>query len=346
MAETLKPLRGGSPAGPILEVENLSLSIQTQHGVASILDGVNFSVASGEVVGLVGESGCGKSTVVKTILGILPGAARVDTGRIVFEGRDLLALSERELTGEIRGRRIGFIPQDPALALNPNFTVGEQMLEIWRWHGPERGRSRAEGEARAIELMRRVQLPDPAQLLRRYPHQFSGGQRQRLLIAAALLCNPALIVAVEPTTALDVTTQQQILMLLADLCRGLDLSVLFVTHDFGVISQICDRVTVMYAGQTVEHGDKGPILRDPKHPYTRALINCHPDRMTDLSGIPGMVPSPLSPPRGCRFAPRCSQRQMACDDRRPRMVEVGHGRAVNCIHFDGVRGDVVREVAA
>lgn len=318
---------------PLLAIENLSLSIKTPHGVASILDACHLSIAAGEVVGLVGESGCGKSTVVKTILGVLPESASVNGGRILFDGQDLLGLDERTMSRTIRGSSIGFIPQDPALALNPNFKVGEQLLEIWRWHGPEGKRSRDSGRRRLIDLLRRVQLPDPESALARYPHQFSGGQRQRLLIAAALLCKPRLVVADEPTTALDVTTQQQILVLLNEVCRDLGVSVLLVTHDFGVVSQLCDRVTVMYAGQTVEQGSKRDILREPLHPYTVALMNCHPDRMTSNAGIPGTVPSPLAAPPGCRFLPRCPRGVTACSERPPQLAPVGE-RRVNCIHFD------------
>ena len=321
-----------TPATPVLSIRDLSVSIRTSGGPASILDGCSLSVGRSEVVGLVGESGCGKSTVVKTILGVLPASASVTGGSIEFEGADLLALDERALSRTIRGRRIGFIPQDPALALNPNFTVGEQLLEIWRWHAPEGARDRRAGERRAIELLNRVQIPDAGSMLKRYPHQFSGGQRQRLLIAAALLCGPKLIVADEPTTALDVTTQQQILVLLSELSRDMQVSVLFVTHDFGVVSQLCHRVVVMYAGQTVEQGPKTGLLRDPRHPYTVALMNCHPDRMRELTGIPGMVPSPLDPPPGCRFLPRCSRGLPACAARRPRLV--GDDHRVSCIHFD------------
>jgi oligopeptide/dipeptide ABC transporter ATP-binding protein len=319
-------------ARPVLRIQDLAVAIRTSRGTASILDGCSLSIGAGEVVGLVGESGCGKSTVVKTILGVLPASAEVTGGSVEFEGEDLLKLDERTLSRRIRGRRIGFIPQDPALALNPNFTVGEQLLEIWRWHAPNGRRDRKAGQLRAIELLRRVQIPDPAAMLKRYPHQFSGGQRQRLLIAAALLCEPRLVIADEATTALDVTTQQQILVLLSELRRDFGISVLFVTHDFGVVSQLCDKVTVMYAGQTVEQGPKAQLLGAPRHPYTVALMDCHPDRMRELSGIPGVVPSPLEPPSGCRFQPRCPRGVAACAGRRPHLV--GDVHQVSCIHFD------------
>ncbi len=318
-----------------MEVQDLSLSIRTPEGEAHILDRVSLSLRRGAVLGLVGESGCGKSTLVKAVLGVLPRNARATSGRILFEGRDLLTLSERVLAKEVRGQRMGFIPQDPALALNPMFTVGKQLAEIWRWHAPEgEERGRATARARILELFRRVRLPDPEPSLDRYPHQFSGGQRQRVLIAAALLCRPALLVADEPTTALDVTTQQQILELLAELTRELGLSVLFVTHDFGVVSALCDDVAVMYAGQMVETGTKRQVLAAPCHPYTAALLACHPDRMATLAGIPGAVPSPLTPPSGCRFHPRCTLAEAACRSRHAGLSPQPDRRGLGCIRFD------------
>lgn len=321
-------------AQTLLELSDLSLAIDTARGRAAILDRCRLRIRTGEIMGLVGESGCGKSTVVKAILGVLPSGARVVSGSIRFDGRELVGLGEAVLAREVRGRHIGFIPQDPALAFNPNFTVGEQLLEIWRWHGsPGAGRATlAAGRSRLIELLRRVQLADPEAMLGRYPHQFSGGQRQRLLIAAALLCGPRLIVADEPTTALDVTTQQQILGLLSGLARDLGVAVLFVTHDFGVVSQLCDRVTVMYAGQTVEQGPKRALLREPRHPYTVALLDCHPDRMRTLGGIAGSVPGLVDPPPGCRFRPRCAYGQDACSRRVPALG--GGDHAVDCLRFD------------
>jgi len=320
---------------PMLRVEDLSVAIATDSGVARILDGVGLEVPPGEIVGLVGESGCGKSTLVKTLLGALPRGGRVTRGRILFEGRDLLTMDEAALAHEIRGRRVGFIPQDPALALNPLFTVGTQLLEIWRWHAPHgEDASAAGGRRRIVDLFGRVGLPDPAAALDRYPHQFSGGQRQRVLIAAALLCRPSLLVADEPTTALDVTTQQQILALLGSLVEEFGLSVLFVTHDFGVVSALCDRVCVMYAGQMVEQGRKADLLGAPLHPYTRALLACHPDRMERLAGIPGAVPSPLDPPSGCRFHPRCTEAEPRCAARTVGLVQVAGGRGVGCIRAE------------
>jgi oligopeptide/dipeptide ABC transporter ATP-binding protein len=311
---------------PLLSIEDVSLSIRTPEGEARVLDRVSLDLPLGALLGLVGESGCGKSTLVKTVLRVLPPSARATSGRILLMVR------------EVRGRRLGFIPQDPALALNPMFTVGTQLLEIWRWHAPEgEDRGRAAGRTRILSLFRRMQIPDAEAALDRYPHQFSGGQRQRVLIAAALLCRPALLVADEPTTALDVTTQQQILSLLGELAAEYGLSVLFVTHDFGVVSALCTHVAVMYAGQMVEAGTKAEVLEAPRHPYTAALLACHPDRMAELAGISGAVPSPLAPPAGCRFHPRCEFAEAACQARPAGLAWQADGRGVGCIRFEPAR---------
>src|SRR3954469_21447048 len=296
-------------AAPLLEVKNLRLSVKTDEGTAQILDRVELTLPRGRILGVVGESGCGKSTLVRAILGILPKGATVESGAILFEGEDLLALSERELVRRVRGSRIGFIPQDPYLALNPVFRIGTQLLAAMRWHAPRPVR---EHKARLVEMLRRVQIPESEAVLERYPHQFSGGQRQRLMIAGALACAPRLVIADEPTTALDVTTQLQILKLLKSLATEFDVAMLFVSHDFGVVAQLCDEITVMYAGQSVESGPTAAVLAAPKHPYTQALLACHPDRAKALVGIPGSVPSPLNPPPGCRFAPRCPQAIAYC----------------------------------
>jgi oligopeptide/dipeptide ABC transporter ATP-binding protein len=316
---------------PLLRIADLRLSIPTNQGQARILDHISLSVAKGEIVGIVGESGCGKSTLVRAVLGILPRSLIIEKGEVLFEGEDLLRFSEQDLADGIRGKRIGFVPQDPYLALNPVFTVGQQILEIMRWHAKG---SRKEHRARLLSLLRRVQLPDPEGALQRYPHQFSGGQRQRLLIAGALSCAPALIVADEPTTALDVTTQGQILLLLRELVGEFDVSILLVTHDLGVVAQACDRICVIYAGQSVEIGETASVLTQPAHPYTRALLACHPERSTSFVGIAGAVPSPLSAPTGCRFSPRCTDAVPACAIRPARLVQGRTGRSVDCIQFE------------
>jgi oligopeptide/dipeptide ABC transporter ATP-binding protein len=330
---------------PVLEVRDLAVSIRGREGTAQILDHVNLTVPSGRIVGVVGESGCGKSTLVRAILGILPRGGRADSGTIRFEGQDLLTLSEHQLSRDIRGKAIGFIPQDPFLALNPVFRVGTQLLEILAWHETEDApppglarrlsrSARRRHRARLVELLRAAQIPDPEQALERYPHQFSGGQRQRLLIAGALACRPRLVIADEPTTALDVTTQQQILGLLKELAEQFSVAMVFVTHDFGVVAELCDEVTVMYAGQSVETGRTVEILERPRHPYTQALIGCHPDRSDDLSGIPGSVPSPLAQPAGCRFHPRCAFARPLCATARPPAIALGADHEVSCVLFD------------
>ncbi len=318
-------------AVPALAVSGLRVAIRGDEGMARILDHIAFSIAPGRILGVVGESGCGKSTLIRTILGILPPAAEIAAGSILFEGEDLRAFSEAELNRTVRGSRIGFVPQDPYLALNPLFTIGAQLLEVMRWHAPGERRTH---RARLVELLRRVQLPDPEAALARYPHQFSGGQRQRLLIAAALACSPRLVIADEPTTALDVTTQQQILRLLRELVDELGIAMLFVTHDLGVVAELCDEVSVIYAGQTVESGPTAVLLDRPLHPYTRALLACHPDRSEGFTGIPGAVPSPLRAPPGCRFAPRCAEARPSCTGRSPAPQWPEPGRSVDCILYE------------
>ncbi len=322
---------------PVLSVRGLKVSIHTDDGLASILDDVGLELERGRILGVVGESGCGKSTLIRAVMGILPKGASVDGGEIWFEGENLLAFSEAELNTGVRSSRIGFIPQDPLLALNPVFKVGTQLLEVMRWHAPDDGSRgnarRARHVARLVSLLRRMQVPDPEQALESYPHQFSGGQRQRLLIAAALACAPGLVIADEPTTALDVTTQHQILLLLRELVAEFGISLLFVTHDFGVVAELCDDLCVIYAGQTVETGTVRSILDAPAHPYTRALLACHPDRATSFLGIPGTVPSPFARPSGCLFAPRCLDVRPLCLSARPPQGRSSSGAEVRCVQY-------------
>ena len=315
---------------PALDVRGLKVSIRTDEGLALVLDDVGLTLESGRIVGVVGESGCGKSTLIRAVMGILPRGASVDAGEIWFERENLLAFSEKELNERVRSSRIGFIPQDPLLALNPVFKVGTQLLEVMRWHAAG---GRRDHVARLVMLLKRMQVPDPETALERYPHQFSGGQRQRLLIAAALACAPGLVIADEPTTALDVTTQHQILLLLRELVGEFGISLLFVTHDFGVVAELCDDLCVIYAGQTVEQGSVQSILAAPAHPYTKALLACHPDRATSFVGIPGLVPSPLARPFGCLFAPRCPDVRQACREAAPGQGRARSGAEVRCVQF-------------
>jgi oligopeptide/dipeptide ABC transporter ATP-binding protein len=309
---------------PLLSVEGLAVRIRGDAGEARILDDVTLAIPRGGTLGVVGESGCGKSTLLRAILGILPRQASTPEGAVLFQGEDILTDQARSARG-----RIGFIPQDPYLSLNPVFRAGDQLLEGMRNHAPG---SRADHRAKLVELFRAVQLPEPEAALRKYPHQFSGGQRQRLLIAAALATDPALLVADEPTTALDVTTQREILALLRGLTAARGLSLLFVTHDFGVLAAVCDRVAVLYAGRVVETGPTRAVLDAPRHPYTRLLLACHPDRAADLRGIPGTVPAATAQPPGCRFAPRCPIARPGCTAAPPPLLPLDAARDVACPH--------------
>jgi peptide/nickel transport system ATP-binding protein len=324
----------------LLSVRDVSVSFSTEGGVARVLDEVSLTIKRGEIMGLVGESGCGKTTLARTILGALPPNASVTGASIMFDGRDLLSIDPREAADEIRGRAITFVPQDPFSAFNPLFTIGDQIFEILRWKSPDRrpfeaGYRRARRRSdrdRAMALLRRVQLPDPERLWRKYPHEISGGQRQRLMIAMALLPEPRLVIADEPTTALDVTIQAQILMLLRQLAVERGVSVLLTTHDLGTAWEICDRVTVMYAGQALETAPIEAFFHAPALPYTRLLLDSLPSGDAPLRGIPGDVPSLVSPPPGCRFHPRCPGASEVCQLVRPAVSEPAPDHQVRCHH--------------
>ncbi len=326
----------------LLAVEDLSLGFATEAGFASVLDRVNLSIERGRVLGLVGESGCGKTTLARAILGVLPrDSARITGGRVLFRGTDLLTA--------VRGRAITFVPQDPFTSFNPVFTVGEQIMEILKWKSPRaaapagRGwlpavaspypseRKRADYDA-VMELLDAVQLPRPDQMLRKYPHELSGGQRQRLMIAMALLPGPDLVIADEPTTALDVTIQAQILGLIRRLATERNVAVLLTTHDLGAAYEICDAVNVMYAGQDVESAPVERFFAAPAHPYTTKLLASLPDADGTASGIPGEVPVLITPPGGCRFHPRCERAAGPCRETRPPVDQLGAGHWVRCYH--------------
>jgi peptide/nickel transport system ATP-binding protein len=291
----------------------------------------------------VGESGCGKTTLARAILGVLPAnSARISSGTIDFEDRNLLAEDPADLATEVRGRQITFVPQDPFSSFNPVFTIGAQIDELMKWKSPEappgagrrfypRARRRAD-RARVMDLLRTVQLPDPEGILKKYPHEVSGGQRQRLMIAMALLPDPQLIIADEPTTALDVTIQAQILKLLRRLATERGVSVLFTTHDLGTAYEICDRITVMYAGQEVESAPVEEFFANPRHPYTNRLLASLPSRERGIEGIAGQIPGLIDPPTGCRFHPRCDRATDACRAARPDTDEAGSGHALRCFH--------------
>lgn len=297
---------------PLLEIRDLDVVFHTPRGVLQAVTAVSLQVRAGEVLGLVGESGSGKSVTCRSILGLVPTPpAEIRRGEIRFRGRDLLQMSPAELRA-VRGAQIGMIFQDPMSALNPVLRIGDQIAEAMLVH---RVCSRAEARRRAVDLLRGVGIPAPERRARQFPHNLSGGMRQRVMIAMALACNPALILADEPTTALDVTVQDQILKLLLSLKDQTGAGLLLVTHDLAVVAQTCDRVAVMYAGRIVEQGPTTEVLSSPRHPYTRGLLNSVPAVERDvgsLTPIPGSLPDLVSPPAGCLFAPRCPKAQDVC----------------------------------
>jgi len=333
-------------APDLLAVSDLSLGFRTDAGLARVLDGVNLKLQAGQIMGLVGESGCGKTTLARAVLGILPRhVARIDRGAIRFDGTDLLQADEKVLADQVRGRSITFIPQDPFSSFNPVFTIGTQMMEIMRWKSPRRpvgsgaplfhayprARRAADREA-VLAMLDAVQLPQPKQILAKYPHEVSGGQRQRLMIAMALLPEPRLVIADEPTTALDVTIQAQILKLLRRLATERNVAVLLTTHDLGTAYEICDGITVMYAGQDVESAPIDAFFRHPAHPYTNKLLASLPRPDGQVQGIPGEVPNLVRPPAGCRFNPRCDRATDPCRAERPALTAPGPAHAVRCYH--------------
>jgi peptide/nickel transport system ATP-binding protein len=319
------------PKETLLEVNNLTVHFYTDRGVVQALDGADLQVKKGEVVGLIGESGCGKTTMARSVLRVLPPGGRLVSGRITFKGQDLLALGERELNRTVRGKRITLVPQDPFNSFNPVFPIGTQIRDILKWKGETGGKTKVD-EERIWEMLNQVQIPSPGSQLKRYPHQFSGGQRQRLMIAMALLPHPDLVIADEPTTALDVTVEAQILRLMKSLVQGREISVLFITHDLGVASEVCERIVVMYAGQDMENGPAEILFSDPRHPYTSELLESLPNPEGKIRDIPGDVPSLIQPPKGCRFHPRCPQAKENCSSDKPERIEVSPGHWVRCFY--------------
>ena len=315
---------------PLLEIEDLHTFFYTDTGVARAVDGVSFRVHAGETVGVVGESGCGKSVTALSILRLVRPPGRIEPGsHIRFEGTDLMALDEHAMQ-KVRGNRIAMVFQEPMTALNPVFTVGDQIAEVARIHA---GMSKRDAWAKAVEMLKLVGIPAPEQRAGEYPHQLSGGMRQRVVIAMALVMNPALVIADEPTTALDVTIQAQILELMADLSRRLGTSVLLITHDLGVVAENCARVIVMYAGEVVEEATTATLFDAAHHPYTEGLLGAMPrvgGEAERLATIPGTVPPPTAWPTGCRFHDRCPYAWDRCAREHPPLYQIGGGHVSRC----------------
>jgi peptide/nickel transport system ATP-binding protein len=316
----------------LLSVEGLTTVFDLPSGAVPAVDDVSFEIRHGETLGLVGESGSGKSVTAFSIMRLVQPPGRVGSGRIRFRGRDLLQLTEREMCG-VRGADISLIFQEPMTALNPVFTIGDQLREALLVHGKA---TRRDAKARAIELLEAVRIPGAASRVDDYPHQLSGGMRQRVLIAMAIACRPSLVIADEPTTALDVTIQAQILDLLRDMKSAFNLSLLLITHDLGVVAETADHVAVMYAGRIVEFGPVREVFRRPKHPYTRGLLASLPTGRpgTRLSAIEGTVPILGALPAGCAFNPRCPDRFDRCTTAPPPDYDVGPGRTAKCYLHD------------
>ena len=314
----------------LLEVQNLTTAFMTGRGEVNAIEDVSFALSEGEILGIVGESGSGKSVTALSIMGLLPSPpARIASGQVRFDGRTLTGLSERQMQ-PIRGPGIGMIFQEPMTSLNPVFSIGDQIMETIRAH--ER-LPQAKLRARAVAMLDKVGIPSAARRLDDYPHQMSGGQRQRVMIAIALACRPRLLIADEPTTALDVTIQAQILDLLMDLRDEFGMAIIIITHNMGVIAETADRVAVMYAGRVIEEAPVARIFDHPLHPYTRGLLECVPSLTEDrprLVAIPGTLPEPSRRPQGCRFAPRCAHAEPACTQAVPALEELEPDHTVAC----------------
>jgi len=320
----------------LLELRNLKTYFYTEQGVAQAVDSVDFEIYPGETLGVVGESGCGKSVTSLSIMRLIPEPpGKIVDGEIFFKGQDLTKLSEKEMR-DIRGNEISMIFQEPMTSLNPVFTIGDQISETIILHKKV---SKKEAMKQSVEMLQKVGIPLPEQRVHEYPHQLSGGMRQRVMIAMALSCNPELLIADEPTTALDVTIQAQILDLMNDLKTKLNMSIMMITHDLGVIAEVCDRVAVMYAGKVVEYTDVKTLFSNPRHPYTWGLMNSIPrldEEVERLTAIPGIVPSALNFPEGCRYNTRCPMAQEKCFKEEPALSDVEDGHQARCFYTDKI----------
>lgn len=315
----------------LLKVEGLQVQFQTKKGVNTSVDGVSFSIGKGEILGIVGESGCGKSVTSLSILQLLGTNAKISQGSIKLSGRELLGLSEEEMC-KIRGNEIAMIFQDPMTALNPTLTIGEQLIEPLVIH---QGYSKADARKEAVEVLKKVGIAAPEKRMKEYPHQLSGGMRQRVMIAMAVSCAPKLLIADEPTTALDVTIQAQILELMLELRQNMETAIILITHDMGVVAETADNILVLYAGKVVEYGSVKNIFNAPKHPYTQGLLSSIPPLQEDveeLNTIEGTVPAPGQMPAGCRFGPRCPHAGERCRREQPGLYPV-EGALVSCFQY-------------
>ncbi|MBS1251995.1 MAG: Oligopeptide transport ATP-binding protein OppD [Anaerolineales bacterium] len=325
-------------SSPILEVRDLFVNFYTYRGVVRALNGVNLTIGRGEIVGLVGETGCGKSVTARSVLRLIRYPGKIEGGQILFEGQDLLALSEREMR-EFRGRQISMIMQEPKVSLNPAFTIGAQIAESIAIHDYK---PLDDAQTEAIEILRTVRIADPEQVAHQYPHELSGGMAQRAMLAMMLAPRPKLLIADEPTSALDVTIQAQILNLMTELVEQIEASILLITHDLGVVAETCDKVAVMYAGNVVEYGTTEEVLTNPAHPYTRGLLRALPNlaRQGPLYTIRGSVPDLVDPPAGCRFHPRCEYAMSECAVERPDLLTVKQGHFAACVLYEEGRDGI------
>ena len=321
----------------LLEVRNLHTSFFTDEGVIPAVDGVTFSLEKQQTLAIVGESGCGKSVTSLSILRLIQSPGKITEGEILFEGQDLLKKSESEMR-RLRGHQISMIFQEPMTSLNPVFTVYTQISESLKYHT---NLPKSKYREVALELLERVRIPNPEKVLNDYPHRLSGGMRQRVMIAMSLACDPRILIADEPTTALDVTIQAQILCLLNDLKRETGTAIILITHDLGVVAETADKVMVMSAGEVVEYADTHPLFRQPLHPYTLGLLESIPKinvKADRLYNIKGMIPAPKDYPKGCRFAPRCEHCQTRCFEEKPPLFDMGEGRKVRCWKYEHCKG--------
>jgi peptide/nickel transport system ATP-binding protein len=318
---------------PLLEVRSLSTQFQMDEGIVRAVENVSFKISSGEILGIVGESGCGKSVTALSILRLIPAPpGKIVDGQILFEGRDLVRLDEKQME-KVRGNEISMIFQEPMTSLNPVFTIGDQIMEAILFH---QGLDKSEARRKAIEMLGRVKIPSPEARIDAYPHQLSGGMRQRAMIAMALSCQPKLLIADEPTTALDVTIQDGIIRLLKEIQRQMGMAVMLITHDFGVVSEMADQGVVMYAGRVMEQGPTRLILKQMRHPYTRGLVNSIPDleeRKKRLPAISGQVPDAMDLPAGCKFHPRCPLMIEECKKEEPPLFQVGEDHFSRCLRW-------------